>query len=194
MFRGILWDGCVFYVPSDQVAAMSRWIDRLYNTLLTGRHGFFTHVNSDSCCTTATAGGREGAVREALGQLRLDDPVFLFSAIPAFLQSRQPEHRREAELGRVPRPIAQVAAYANKTQARRDLKAGARSAAESKLRRVIVLWEYAQGETCPQVVAEQWALERVLRQSGRTAEVDELREDGLGKIEKYLQDIPVDST
>jgi hypothetical protein len=70
---------------------------------------------------------------------------------------------------------------------------GSLSDAVERIRSVVALREYAHAETDPQVVREMWLLEDALVAAGEYGEAEEVGQDAFCRLEKYIQDIPVDS-
>jgi hypothetical protein len=70
---------------------------------------------------------------------------------------------------------------------------GPLSDAVERIRSVVALREYAHAETDPQVVREMWLLEDALVAAGEYGEAEEVGQDAFCRLEKYIQDIPVDS-
>lgn len=62
-----------------------------------------------------------------------------------------------------------------------------------RIRAIVALREYAQGETDPQVVLEMWLLEDALVAAGEYGEAQEVGRDVYRRLEKYVQDIPIGS-
>lgn len=70
---------------------------------------------------------------------------------------------------------------------------GAPADAVERMRSVVTLREYADGETDPQVVREMWRLEDALVAAGEYGEAREVGHTALRRLEMYIQDIPVDA-
>jgi hypothetical protein len=70
---------------------------------------------------------------------------------------------------------------------------GAPSDAVERIRSIVALREYARGETDPQVVREMWLLKDALVAAGEYGEAQEVGQTAFRRLEKYIQDIPVDS-
>jgi hypothetical protein len=68
---------------------------------------------------------------------------------------------------------------------------GASSDTVERIRAIVTLREYAQGETDPQVVREMWLLEDALIAAGEHGEAQEVGRDAYRRLENYVQDIPV---
>jgi hypothetical protein len=64
--------------------------------------------------------------------------------------------------------------------------------AVERIRSVVALREYADGETNPQVVREMWLLEDALVAAGEYGEAQEVGQNAFRRLEKYIQDIPAD--
>lgn len=62
-----------------------------------------------------------------------------------------------------------------------------------KIRAVVTLRGYAEGETDPQVVREMWMLQDALVAAGQCEEAWEVEQDAYRRMEKYIEDIPVHS-
>ena len=62
-----------------------------------------------------------------------------------------------------------------------------------RVRAVVTLRAYAEGETDPQVVREMWLLQDALDAAGRQAEAREVGREAYRRIEMYCGEIPVDS-
>jgi hypothetical protein len=62
-----------------------------------------------------------------------------------------------------------------------------------RIRAIVALREYANGETHPQVVWEMLLLQEALIAAGKYAEAQEVERDAYSRMENYMQDIPVDS-
>jgi hypothetical protein len=67
---------------------------------------------------------------------------------------------------------------------------GAPLDAVERIRSVVALREYADGETNPQVVQEMWLLEGALVAAGEYGEAQEVGQNAFRRLEKYIQDIP----
>ncbi|KAB5577480.1 hypothetical protein GE09DRAFT_1183367 [Coniochaeta sp. 2T2.1] len=65
--------------------------------------------------------------------------------------------------------------------------------AVERIRAVVTLREFAEGETDPQVVREMWLLQDALAQAGRVEEAEGVERDAYRRMERYIEDIPVDS-
>jgi len=63
-----------------------------------------------------------------------------------------------------------------------------------RIRSVVALREYAHTETDPQVVREMWLLEDALVAAGEYGEAQKVGQDAFCRLEKYIQDIPVNPT
>ena len=61
------------------------------------------------------------------------------------------------------------------------------------IRSVVSLREYARSEIDPQVVREMWLLQDALITADRHEEAGEVAESASRRVERYIQDIPVDS-
>ncbi|KAF2790138.1 hypothetical protein K505DRAFT_377733 [Melanomma pulvis-pyrius CBS 109.77] len=72
-------------------------------------------------------------------------------------------------------------------------KLGAYLDAVERIRAIVALRGYAEGETDPQVVREMWLLQDALVAAGENGEAQEVEQDAYRRIEKYIQDIPIDS-
>jgi len=70
---------------------------------------------------------------------------------------------------------------------------GASSDTVERIRSIVALSEHAYAETDPQVVREMWLLEDALVAAGEYGEAQEVGQNALCRLEKYIQDIPVDS-
>lgn len=62
-----------------------------------------------------------------------------------------------------------------------------------RMRAVVTLRGYGEGETDPQVVRDMWLLQDALTAAGRHEEAQEVERDAYRRMEKYIEDIPVDS-
>lgn len=62
-----------------------------------------------------------------------------------------------------------------------------------RIRTVLALREYAQGEVDPQVVREMWLLEDALVTAGEYKQAKEVRQEVIRRLYAYLQTIPVGS-
>lgn len=62
-----------------------------------------------------------------------------------------------------------------------------------RIRTVVALRAYSEGETDPQVVREMWLLRDALMANSELEEAREVERDAYRRMEKYLQEIPVDS-
>ncbi|RFU35723.1 hypothetical protein B7463_g573, partial [Scytalidium lignicola] len=62
-----------------------------------------------------------------------------------------------------------------------------------RIRSIVALREYAEGETNPQVMREMWLLEDALIAAGEYGEAQEVRQDVYRRLEMYVQDIPIGS-
>jgi hypothetical protein len=62
-----------------------------------------------------------------------------------------------------------------------------------RIRAIVTLRGYAEGETDPQVVREMWMLQDALTAAGRHEEAREVERDAYRRMEKYIEHIPVDS-
>ena len=62
-----------------------------------------------------------------------------------------------------------------------------------RIRSIVALREYAHAETDPQVVREMWLLQDALVAAGEYVEAQEVGRTVFLRLEKYIQDIPVDS-
>lgn len=59
-----------------------------------------------------------------------------------------------------------------------------------RIRTIVTLREYIQGEVDPQVVREMWLLEDALVRVGEYDEAQDVRREAYRRLEKYVQDIP----
>jgi hypothetical protein len=66
--------------------------------------------------------------------------------------------------------------------------------AVERIRAIVALCEYAEGETYPQVVRDMWLLQDALVAVGEHEEAKEVERDAFRRIERYIHDIPVAST
>jgi hypothetical protein len=62
-----------------------------------------------------------------------------------------------------------------------------------KIRAIVTLRGYAEGQTDPQVVREMWMLQDALAAAGRHDEAREVERDAYRRMERYIEHIPVDS-
>lgn len=62
-----------------------------------------------------------------------------------------------------------------------------------RIRAIVALRGYAQGQTDPQIVRDIWQLEKVLIAAEEYEEAQEVGRDAYYLLEKYVQDIPVSS-
>jgi hypothetical protein len=60
-----------------------------------------------------------------------------------------------------------------------------------RVRAIVALRGYAEGETSPQVVQEMWELHKALIAAGHLEEAEEVERDAFRRIKLYVQDIPV---
>lgn len=60
-----------------------------------------------------------------------------------------------------------------------------------RMRSLVALREYANGETDPQVIQEMWLLESVLIEGGHHEEAQRIRLSATRRLEKYTEDIPL---
>jgi hypothetical protein len=67
---------------------------------------------------------------------------------------------------------------------------GASCDAIERLRTIVTLCAYAEGETYPQVVRDMWLLQDALAAAGEYVEAREVERDAYRRIEIYIQDIP----
>jgi len=65
--------------------------------------------------------------------------------------------------------------------------------AVERIRAIVTLRGYAEGETDPQVVREMWMLQDALAAAGRHDEAAEVERDAYRRMEKYIEHIPVDT-
>lgn len=77
--------------------------------------------------------------------------------------------------------------------ARGDEKLGTFSDDIEQIRAVVALRVYSEGETDPQVMREIWLLRDALIATGEFGEAREVEQDAYCRMEKYLQEIPVNS-
>lgn len=62
-----------------------------------------------------------------------------------------------------------------------------------RIRSIVALREYARTETDPQVVQEMWLLEDALVAAGNFEEAHKVGQTAFRRLERYVQDIPIDS-
>jgi len=62
-----------------------------------------------------------------------------------------------------------------------------------RIRAIVALRGYADGETAPQVVLDMCLLQDALVAAGEYGEAKEVERDAYRRMEKYIQDIPIDS-
>lgn len=62
-----------------------------------------------------------------------------------------------------------------------------------RMRAIVALREYSEGETDPQTVLEIWLLQQALDSAGRQEEALEVKREAYRRMESYVQDIPVHS-
>lgn len=62
-----------------------------------------------------------------------------------------------------------------------------------RIRAVVTLRGYAEGQIHPQVVREMWLLQDALVAAGRHEEAQEVERDAYHRMKEYVEDIPVDS-
>jgi hypothetical protein len=62
-----------------------------------------------------------------------------------------------------------------------------------RIRAIVVLREYAEGETYPQVVLDTWLLRDALIAAGEVGEAQEVERDAYRRMERYIRDIPPSS-
>ncbi|KIW96647.1 uncharacterized protein Z519_02038 [Cladophialophora bantiana CBS 173.52] len=62
-----------------------------------------------------------------------------------------------------------------------------------RIRSIVALREYAHAETDPEVVREMWLLVEALVAAGEYEEAQEVRQTAIRRLEKYVQDIPLNS-
>ncbi|KAK3386132.1 hypothetical protein B0H63DRAFT_544732 [Podospora didyma] len=60
-----------------------------------------------------------------------------------------------------------------------------------RIRAIVALRSYANGETDPQVVSELWLLEDALAAAGKHEEAQQVAAEAYSRLERYIQDIPV---
>jgi hypothetical protein len=63
-----------------------------------------------------------------------------------------------------------------------------------RIRAIVALCGYAEGETHPQVVRDMWLLQDALVAAGEHKEAEEVERDAFRRIERYIHDIPIAST
>lgn len=100
--------------------------------------------------------------------------------------------RSEMEMMKVPRIHAVTVAGAIRTLMDPNLDSGISDTVD-RIRMIVALREYAQGEADPQVVREMWLLEDALITAGEYREAQEVKRESLRRLEKYVQNIPVGS-
>ncbi len=69
----------------------------------------------------------------------------------------------------------------------------ASSTSIERLRMVVSLREYLQGEAGPQVVRELWLLEDAFNTAGEHEQAQEVKRDSFRRLEIYVQNIPATS-
>ncbi|ETN39477.1 uncharacterized protein HMPREF1541_05701 [Cyphellophora europaea CBS 101466] len=79
----------------------------------------------------------------------------------------------------------------NPTYAEDDLAAF--SDAVESMRSVVTLMEYGYGEVNPAVVREMWLLQDALLAADQHLEARQIERSALSRLEKYIEDIPVDT-
>jgi hypothetical protein len=62
-----------------------------------------------------------------------------------------------------------------------------------QIRSILALCEYAHGENSPQTVRDMWLLKDALIAAGDCKEAEQVGREAFCRLEKYIQDIPVDS-
>lgn len=102
------------------------------------------------------------------------------------------------QTGEVPRAHVRAIACATKLLIELDAKNSSDTHAASSdaivwLRAMVALREYAEDESDPQVVWEMQMLRDALFAAGEYEEARELEQDACRRMEKYVQDVPVDS-
>jgi hypothetical protein len=100
--------------------------------------------------------------------------------------------RSEMKMMKVPRIHAVIVACAIRTLMDPNLDSGISNTVD-RIRMVVALREYAQGEADPQVVREMWLLEDALITAGEYREAQEVKRESLRRLEKYVQNIPIGS-
>ncbi|KAF2492633.1 hypothetical protein BU16DRAFT_465981 [Lophium mytilinum] len=70
---------------------------------------------------------------------------------------------------------------------------GATLDAVERIRSIVALREYARGEIDPQVVWEMWLLKDALVAAGRYPEAQDVGLIAFQRLEKYIQDVPINS-
>ena len=62
-----------------------------------------------------------------------------------------------------------------------------------RIRAIVALREYSDGETDPRVVREMWLLQDALVAAGKYGEAHEVERDAYRRMEKYIENIPINS-
>lgn len=99
---------------------------------------------------------------------------------------------------KVPRGYASNVACALRTLIELDAKSGHNQLETSedninRIRSIAALQEYAHDSTHPRVIQELWLLERALIAAGEYDEASEVNQTAYRRLEKHVQNIPVDS-
>ncbi|KAM0213950.1 hypothetical protein ACHAQD_009163 [Fusarium lateritium] len=88
---------------------------------------------------------------------------------------------------------ARVTAYLMKLLVDIDLELGIGiDIATDRMRGVIAMREFGYSTAAPQVIHDMWRLERLLRQGGHDSEADMIRKEAYERLEKYVDEVPLD--
>ncbi|KAM0438740.1 hypothetical protein ACHAPT_001498 [Fusarium lateritium] len=87
---------------------------------------------------------------------------------------------------------ARIIAYVMKILVEIDLEMGFDTAiATDRMRSIIAMREYGQSRIGPQTIHELWQLEDLLQRQGHKAEAVQIRQETYKRLEKYLDDVPI---
>ena len=74
-----------------------------------------------------------------------------------------------------------------------DNQQGVYMGAVKRIRSIVALRKYVYSETYPQVLREMWLLEDALAAAGEREQAEEVKQSVFLRLEKYIEDVPLDS-
>lgn len=208
----IFWDSCSIHLPSPIVDVAVQWLSRIESRhrISAAAKAYLADgalVVSDTLETlhaTSIATLRErgnlilskefdvkGGTTRLLGIVAGLVTAKILEEGPPVVQCSSTV-KGEAGMVKVPRMHAIAVACTIRILMDFSTDSGISDAVE-RMRMIVALREYVQGEADPQVVRDMWLLEDALITAGEHREAQEVKRELLRRLEEYVKSIPVGS-
>ncbi|KAM0548215.1 hypothetical protein ACHAPJ_010015 [Fusarium lateritium] len=216
MYYRLVWDSSCIRLPSEQVEGIDNWFATLYNKvpfndslfqeIVLSNHpdllllGYDDEIvppkGYDAIKQICISGIQHRSTLNfdkpeigSLVRIGLLKSRILEEAIENSIDAGIPRH----QLYNIQRFQARVIAYLLKVIVEVDLELGFDiDIAIDRMRSVIAMREFGYFTTAPQLIHDMWQLEALLRRAGQHPEADKIRKETFKKLEKYVDEVPVD--